>query len=610
MSLISELKRRNVFKVGAAYAVVAWVLMQVLDIVLPTFDAPRWVNQTLLFLIILGFPVALVLAWAFELTPDGIKATRDVAPDTSIGPQTSHKLNYLISGGLALLLVLVVVKQGLDSAPAPEVAATAGAPATLAAEPAPVADAPLAPSFDIIPDSIAVLPFANLSPDPDDAFFAAGLHDEILNQLTNIRNLKVISRQSVLRYADSELTIPEIAQELRVSHIMEGSVRYAGDRIRVTAQLIDTATDEHLWSETFDMDFADVFEAESQIAMNVANAMQVNFSEAEQAALEKIPTQSSQAYALYLEAISFRSDISFGDTTAADNAQQLLDQAIALDPGFATAYMVKANLHGFLQQIPQAREYASRALALDPTVGRGDLLEVLLLNAELRYTEAVPLIDAFLRERPNDLDALEAGVDAHWGILDNAGALVLAQRAYAIEQVSRSFSLMGISYSRLARHEEAIPYLQEVVRLEPQSATSQLELAYSLAVVGRTDDAVAWIDRIKDEVLGRNEEKNAGGNLYSALIYANALAGRDAEAKRLFAKFQQDAEASSDLPTRARAYISAGELDQGLLLLQQMSIDRSVNNRNTTNAIKMLKGNPHHLPALERPEFVAARENL
>jgi TolB-like protein len=602
VSLVAELKRRNVFRVGAAYAVLAWVVMQVVDIVLPTFDAPRWVNQTLLFLIILGFPVALVLAWVFDLTPDGIKATSDLASETSKRPQAGQKLNYLITAGLALVVVMMVIKQGLEPDASTDAVAVAAEVTTTAAPPTSLPD--------IIEDSIAVLPFDNLSPDPDDAFFAAGLHDEILNQLSKIRNLKVISRQSVLRYADSELTIPEIAQELRVSNIMEGSVRYAGDRIRVTAQLIDTATDEHLWSETFDMDFADVFEAESQIAMNVANAMQVNFSEEEQAALEKIPTQSSQAYALYLEALSLWSDIEFGDTAAGDNAQQLLDQAIALDAGFATAYMEKADIHRFFQQIPQAREYASKALALDPAVGRADLLEVHLLNSELRYAEAVPLINTFLERHPYDLDALIAGIDAHWGSFDMAGALALAEKVYAIEQTPRAFSMMGLSYSRLGRHEEALPYLQEVVRLNPQSATAQLELAFSLAALGRTDDAVAWISSIKDEVLGKNEEKNAGGNLYSALIYANAVAGRDAEARRLFAKFQQDAEAASDLPTRARAYISAGELDQGLLLLQQMSTDRSVNNRNTTNAIKLLKVNPHHLPALERPEFVAARENL
>ncbi len=275
MSFLGELKRRNVVRVAVAYAIVGWLLIEVSTTVLPLFEAPDWIAQVFAFFVILGFPLSLILSWAYELTPEGIKLERDVVAGERITHVTGRKLDFAIIGALVLALGFVVYnyESGDD-----EVAVS------------------------VLPNSVAVLPFENLSPDPDEAYFATGLHDEILSQLAKLSNLSVISRTSMLRYADSDLSIPEIARELNVGTVMEGSVRYADDRVRITTQLIDAATDEHLWSETYEREFSDIFAIESDIAMNVANALQAEFSLEEQQRIEEIPTDSPEAYALYLRA--------------------------------------------------------------------------------------------------------------------------------------------------------------------------------------------------------------------------------------------------------------------------------------------------------------------
>lgn len=251
MSLLSELKRRNVVRVAVAYLAAAWLLLEVASVVLPSFLAPVWIMQALIVATSLGFPLAALLAWHYEWTPDGIRTTSDI-PATAAVRFTGRRLDFVIIGLLILAVAFLWIDRDDDSA--------------------------------VAANSIAVLPFANLSPDPENAYYAAGLHDEILNQLAKLSALSLVSRTTMLRYADTTLTIPEIARELEVANVIEGSVRFAGDRIRITMQLIDTATDEHIWSETYDREFNDIFEIESSIAKSVANALAAEFSEEERIA--------------------------------------------------------------------------------------------------------------------------------------------------------------------------------------------------------------------------------------------------------------------------------------------------------------------------------------
>ena len=280
MSFITELKRRNVFKVGFAYAVVSWLVMQVSSTAAPALSLPEWTTSMITFLLVLGFPITLILAWAFELTPDGIRSTQAASIEEDVTRLTSRRLDFAIIALLGAAVVFLVMDNYIledDAATvvdaAPEPVAEEAAP-----EPQPAPEPAVPEQPEVLPNSVAVLPFENLSLDPENAFFAAGIHEETLNQLTKLHNLSVISRTSVLRYEDSELSIPEIATELNVGAVMEGSVRYADDKVRITAQLIDAATDEHLWSEVYERDFADIFAIQSDIAMNIANALEAEFS--------------------------------------------------------------------------------------------------------------------------------------------------------------------------------------------------------------------------------------------------------------------------------------------------------------------------------------------
>ncbi len=266
-SVWGELKRRNVVKVAVAYAIVGWLLVQIADTFFPALQLPEWTVTFVAGLVILGFPLALILSWAYELTPEGMEQTKSVPLSESITKVTGRKLDFAIIGALVLALGFVVYNYESEDAltPTPEIVVDEVVDALI-----PVV---VEGQRKVLPNSVAVLPFDNLSPNASDAYFATGLHDEILSQLAKLRNLSVISRTSVLRYADSDLSIPEIARELNVGTVMEGSVRYSDGRVRITTQLIDAETDEHLWTETYEREFSDIFAIESDIAMNIANAL-------------------------------------------------------------------------------------------------------------------------------------------------------------------------------------------------------------------------------------------------------------------------------------------------------------------------------------------------
>ncbi len=251
-NLLAELKRRNVYKVAVAYAVVAWLLIQAASIILPTFEAPPWILKVIIFVLIIGFPVALVFAWAFELTPEGLKRTEDVDLTESTTRRTGRKLDFLI---IAVLLVVigVLIFQRLH---------------------------PARPSMtsNISEKSIAVLPFENRSRDPDNAYFADGIQDEILTRLAKIADLKVISRTSTQHYKSAPENLSEIARQLGVAHIVEGSVQKSGDSVRVNVQLIKAANDSHLWADTFDRKLTDIFSVESEVAKAIADQLRAHIS--------------------------------------------------------------------------------------------------------------------------------------------------------------------------------------------------------------------------------------------------------------------------------------------------------------------------------------------
>lgn len=392
MAFFSELKRRNVFKATTSYAIVAWIVLQVADSTFGYLTIPAWVNSFLIILFLLGLPVVLFLSWAFELTPDGFKPTTEVSPEQSRQPLTSQRLNHFISGGLAVLLVLVLI----DDQWTPERGTTPTSKPLATEVPPPAVVTPTAPLItNRLPNSIAVLPLANISPDVNDAYFAAAIHEEILNQLGKLKQLNVIARTTMRQYESTTKGIPEIAAELNVQTVMEGAVRYADDRVRVSAQLIDAITGVQLWSEDYERKFDDIFAIQSDIALQVASALRAELTPAEQAAVNALPTSSIEAYALYLAA---RAELEKFQTAAdLQAAIEKVEQALIFDPTFVNAYTLKSAIYRRLAPSNPARaaegrrvgeEAARRAVELDPSSLTAQAGLAGILNELGRWEEA------------------------------------------------------------------------------------------------------------------------------------------------------------------------------------------------------------------------------
>ena len=284
MRFFAELKRRNVFRVGIAYVLMGWVLLQAADFALDLVDAPNWVIQVFFIAAVIGLPIALFFAWAFELTPEGIKREHEVDRSRSITPQTGRKLDRAIIVFLAAALLLLLTERFLS-----------GDRTNDQTEPAQIAK------------SIAVLPFADLSQAGDQEWFADGLAEEILNALVKTPDLQVAARTSSIQYKGTEKDISTIAQELGVAHVLEGSVRSAADRIRVTAQLIRASDGFHLWSENYDRDVADMIGIQEDLATNIAMALETTMDPVALARMADVGTESIEAYRAYLQGVALQS---------------------------------------------------------------------------------------------------------------------------------------------------------------------------------------------------------------------------------------------------------------------------------------------------------------
>src|SRR5438874_1151147 len=357
-NLFAELKRRNVYKVAVAYAVVAWLLIQIATQVFPFFEIPNWAVRLVVLLLIIGFPIALVLAWAFEITPEGIKRAEDVDHSQPTTHRTGRTLDFLI---IAVLLVIIGVfaYQRFGLSQKTSVATSA------------------------IPEkSIAVLPFENLSRDPDNAYFADGIQDEILTRLAKIADLKVISRTSTQHYKSAPDNLREIAKQLEVAHILEGSVQKSGDSVRVNVQLIKAANDSHLWADTFDRKLTDIFSVESEVAKAIADQLRAKLTGQEKQVIAAKPTDNTEAYDAYLRGLAY----TLKPTTNQANtlgAQKYLKEAVRLDPKFALAWALLSytDAVGYLTLVLQptvtlreeARQAAETAVTLQPNLGEAIL---------------------------------------------------------------------------------------------------------------------------------------------------------------------------------------------------------------------------------------------
>src|ERR1700731_2095730 len=332
-NFLAELKRRNVYKVAVAYAVVSWLLIQVATQVFPFFEIPNWAVRLVVLLLILGFPVALILSWAFEITPEGIKRESEIGPNESITRHTGRKI-VGITVVLAIIAAGMLAFQLLRSGSAAKPASSS----TIA---------PTSNTDAAAPEkSIAVLPFDNLSDDKSNAYFAEGIQDEILTRLSKIAALKVISRTSTQKYKSAPDNLRDVGKQLGVAHLVEGSVQKIANAVHVNVQLIRAATDEHVWAESYNRKLDDVFGVEGEVATAIADQLQAKLTGEEQKGVTEKPTENAAAYDAYLRGVAI--ERAAYNTPAFELAMVAYNRAVELDPKFALAWARIAVLQSFL----------------------------------------------------------------------------------------------------------------------------------------------------------------------------------------------------------------------------------------------------------------------
>jgi len=479
MSFFDELKRRNVIRVGFAYAVVGWLVAQVADLALESFGAPDWVMKTLLFLILLGFLMALFIAWAYELTPEGIKRAEDVDPNHSITNQTGRKLDrlvivvLLVSVGLLLFDRFWRDQATIDPLPTAQSATqTSTLPAQEVSATTPGSNIEETSGKVSDEPSVAVLPFVNMSSDPEQEYFSDGISEEILNVLTRIPNLKVAARTSSFQFKGKNLDIADIGKQLQVSHLLEGSVRKSGNTLRITAQLVETQTGFHLWSETFDRKLEDVFAIQDEIAAAIAVELRTILS-------SEVSTSSKpidmQAYELYLKGrglVARRqpNDILQGIT--------ILKQALKIEPEYAPALATLAQayvvLPFFSNELPvrQARELAKnlaqKSLEIDPqNVVALSALAIVYNELDINPTGAIELLERAVQLNPGSIVANNFLGDLYFRVADLEQALIYESRAAELDPLAPvHLSDLAAVYLLMGEYDKVMSFTNRTLALD------------------------------------------------------------------------------------------------------------------------------------------------
>jgi TolB-like protein/Tfp pilus assembly protein PilF len=508
MSFISELKRRNVFKVGITYLVGSWLLIQVADILLDNIGAPAWVLQALFVALGVGFFITLFFAWAFEMTPEGVKREKDVDRSQSITPQTGKKLNntilVLMAVAIAYLLFDKFSVKGPDPIPTPANGVTEN---STSGKPDPALDIEPEKEAVINKQSIAVLPFDNRSRNVDDEYFTEGIHDDLLTNLARIGSLKVISRTSVMQYKDTEKTIPVIAKELGVATVMEGAVQRSGNTVRINVQLIDAQTDEHLWAEIFDRELTaeNLFAIQSEISEKIAGALKATLSPDEETRINQFPTQSLEAYNAYLRGRQLMPQRNSADL---EKAMGFFELAVEIDPEFALAWVGIAEsalllaTHGTLNpgEMNKIVESATaRALEINPQLGeaytsKGSLYDDLNQReqAESAYKRAIELSPNYATTYhwysilvSNFHDRLQESLD-------------LLKKAAELDPLSPIIkqNIAG-RYGQMGRFEEAEAEYRQLLSANPEFSSGMLGMGWSFYGnnLGQIDDAIVMLQK-------------------------------------------------------------------------------------------------------------------
>lgn len=523
----AELKRRNVLRAAAFYAAAGWLLVQIATQVFPFFEVPNGAVRAVVLAVALGFPFVLLFSWFYELTPEGLRRERDVDHSRPVARRAARRFDRLIIIALALAVLWLIAdrllpRRGTDAKQAEK--------------------------------SIAVLPFANLSDDKANAYFADGIQDEILTRLAKIGALKVISRTSTARYASSPENLKQIALQLGVANLLEGSVQKAGDRVHINVQLINAVTDAHLWAESYDRKLDDIFGVEGEVAGAIAEALNTRLSGAEQQAMSRAPTANPAAYRAYLRGRAIE-NTSYSFDHIREALTQYL-QATQLDPQFALAWAEAANAMSFLyfngedagRSTPEAmRAAADTALRLQPELGEANLAEGFYRYRVKRdFAGAMQAFEQAQQRLPNDVEVLIAlfAVERRLGRWDDA--LAHMRRAEALDpgNIGTLVPLATELLSYLRRFDEAHDVLNRALQVSPGNAQVIAGQALLAQTEGKLDDSARWIAQLPVDPGDKLAAAARGGHL----LYAH--------------KFALAAEAfARGLPADERALSSAGVLN-------------------------------------------------
>ena len=555
MSFFEELKRRNVFRVGIAYAVSAWVLLQVVDLVLENIAAPTWVMQIFMLGLAIGFPIALIFAWAFEMTPEGVKLEKDVDRSQSVTRETGQRMNRNITIALAIAVVLLLVDRfrpetNTDSQPVVDSVENVEA---------------IVPKAKTTEKSIAVLPFVDMSPEGDQAYFADGISEEILNVLVKTHSLKVAGRTSSFQFRGRKEDLRTIGEQLGVEHILEGSIRKSNNRVRITAQLVTASDGFHLWSETYDRDLIDIFAIQDEIARAITDALAIELDLAEGGhSLASVSTSNMEAYDRYLEAkglIAQRLDF--------PRAISLLNEATELDPGFAAGLAANAQAHSLAiyylsvdrdEYKRLAESMANKALKIDPNLSMahsvlGDIyrdryewmkanesyLRALALNpddieANEQYTQMLWRISYFedalkYSSKATELDRLSwLNLTVHAGLRyasgDRAGGWADMQRALSISGGNRDFPLrhainMSISNGEIKRAVELMKALSNSRRVNSDGPEAKARYDQFIPLLNSREASLAFLSANLEQSMSLGVNRTWATDIFWATYYGD-----------------------------------------------------------------------------------------
>jgi len=585
-SFLGEIKRRKVFQVAAVYVVVAWLIIQVVDVVNEPLSLPDWFDTVVILLLAMGFPIALLMSWAFDLTSKGV--VRD--------PRTTLRRGGRIGVVLVASLVVAVGWIGYRefNPPMPEQRA-------------------------LLPNSVAVLPLENLSLDPENAFFAAGIHDTILNELAKIADLNVIARTSVLRYADGQTPVAQIAQELNVETIMEGTVQYADGQMRITAQLIDPETGSHLWSENYDRPFADIFAIQSEIATRIAEALEAELLPDEQRSIEAPATASNAAYVLFLRAKAPIYNLGpFLPTEFYEN----LNQALVIDPDFALAHATLAFAYaralGFGEAVRVAGsaeeherlvvQHAARAREIDSDQGLALAALAMLDDAYARQADAERNWNQAVELNPSDPEVLDDAVIFFGLAGQTERANELFERLAALDPAGWGAPYYIAFGAR--DYEGAASVMRDWIRANPGIGIGieNLVLGVAEAIRGERDTA---LDQL---TLAEQLRPRLSAFELSQLAYSYGRIGRGSDAHRMLGQLQSLAEAEGFSEEAwphlfAFAYLGTGENTEALRWLETWA--EAPGPRGGPGVARALVArNLLDDPVLEQPEFIELRRRL